>query len=122
MLLQNGAKLIATHCDLVCPTHVGPVPDIGSMLAMFKAGLKIKPVKIFGKPNKEMISHIIKRHNAQARQVVIIGDRIYTDMKLAQRAGCDFICTLSGDTKRADIEASYHQPALIVRNIGEILY
>jgi len=122
VFLQNGADLIATHCDLVCPSLEGPIPDIGSMLAMFETALKIKPLKIFGKPNNEMVSQIIDRHKVVPQDVVLIGDRIYTDMELANRIGCDFICTLSGDTSRNQIEDLATPPALVVPSIGHIIY
>lgn len=121
LLLQKGVDLIATHCDIVCPTPEGPVPDIGSMLALFKAATGKTPIKIFGKPNPEMISHVIERHRLTTEDVVIIGDRLYTDMEMARRTGCSFICVLSGETNREHIEEVKHQPpSLIVENIGEL--
>ncbi|HUW19710.1 MAG TPA: HAD-IIA family hydrolase [Sedimentisphaerales bacterium] len=119
--LQNGSEFLATHCDMVCPTPEGPVPDIGSMLMMFEAALGIKPLKVFGKPNRDMVAYIIEKHNVSAKEIVVIGDRIYTDMELANRLRCDFICVLSGDTKREEIEELTKPPALVVPNIGYIL-
>jgi len=121
LLLQNGVNLIATHCDMVCPTIEGPIPDIGSILALFQAATGKIPVKVFGKPNPEMVSHIMERHHARKEEVIIIGDRLYTDMELARRIGCDFICTLSGETHREDIENIEDHPDLVVRNIGELM-
>lgn len=121
IFLQNGVKLIATHCDIVCPTPEGFIPDVGSMLALFEKATNIKPVMIFGKPNTEMISHIIDKHKVSPKEVAIIGDRIYTDMELANRIGCDFICVLSGETRREQIEELDKPPALVVKNIGNIL-
>jgi len=121
LFLLNKAQLIATHCDVVCPTPEGPVPDAGSMLALFEKATGRQPAKIFGKPNPEMIGHILKKQNASPKDTVIMGDRIYTDMELANRIGCDFVLVLSGETKPADVEKLARKPALIVNNLGEII-
>lgn len=121
ILLQHGVKLIATHCDIVCPSPEGFLPDVGSMLALFEKATKKRPVMIFGKPNAEMISHVINRHKVSPEEVLMIGDRIYTDMELAKRVGCDFICVLSGETQQEDIEKLEQQPALVVKDIGDII-
>jgi HAD superfamily hydrolase (TIGR01450 family) len=121
LYLQAEVPLIATHPDLVCPTPQGPVPDVGAMLALYKKATGIKPVKIFGKPNPEMITHVFKKHNVGPEDVVMIGDRIYTDMELAKRVPCDFILVLSGEAQRSDLENLSHTPALVVDTIGEII-
>ena len=115
--LLNGVPLLATHRDIVCPTLQGPVPDIGSMLALLEKATSKKPLKIFGKPNKEMVQHIIEQHNAKGSDTVIIGDRLYTDMELARRVGSGFVLVLSGETKREDIENSLNWPDLVVKSL-----
>jgi len=121
LLLQKGANLIATHPDVVCPTSEGMIPDIGSMLALFKVATGKIPIKIFGKPNPEMVSHVMKQCNVAAEDVVIIADRLYTDMELSKRIGCNFVCVLSGETRREDIETNKSQPDLIVRDVSELI-
>jgi len=121
LFLQNNVPLIATHPDLVCPTPEGPVPDVGAMLALFDKATGVKPERIFGKPNPEMITHVFKRHNVGPEDAVMIGDRIYTDMELANRVPCDFILVLSGEAKRSDLQNLSYAPALVVNTIGEII-
>ncbi len=121
LFLQENVPLIATHPDLVCPTPQGPVPDVGALLALYEKATGIKPVKIFGKPNPEMITHVFKRHDVGPEDVVMIGDRIYTDLELAKRVPCDFILVLSGEARRTDLEQASHAPDLVVNTIGEII-
>jgi HAD superfamily hydrolase (TIGR01450 family) len=119
--LFNGADLIATHCDVVCPTPEGPVPDIGSILALLEKATGKIPVKIFGKPNPEMVEHVMLRNGVGKEETMIVGDRTYTDMEMAKRIGCDFILVLSGESKREDIEDCSEFPDLSVKDIGELL-
>jgi HAD superfamily hydrolase (TIGR01450 family) len=121
LFLQNKVELIATHCDLVCPTPDGPLPDVGSMLALFEKATGKKPFRIFGKPNPEMIAHVLKRHKVKPQDALMIGDRIYTDMELANRIRCDFILVLSGETQPSEVKELYCKPALVVNTIGEII-
>ncbi|MFC1932897.1 HAD-IIA family hydrolase [Chloroflexota bacterium] len=121
LLLQKGVDLIATHCDVVCPTPEGAIPDIGSMLALLETATGKAPLKIFGKPNPEMVSHVMAHHHVTAEGTVLIGDRLYTDMELARRIGCSFVCVLSGETHRENIAEIEHQPSLIVKNMGELI-
>jgi HAD superfamily hydrolase (TIGR01450 family) len=121
LFLQDNIPLIATHPDLVCPTPQGPVPDVGAMLALYEKATDIKPEKIFGKPNPEMITHVLERHHVGPEDAVMIGDRIYTDMELARRVSCDFILVLSGEAQRSDLQKVSYTPALVVNTIGEII-
>lgn len=121
LFLKDNVPLIATHPDLVCPTPEGPVPDVGAMLALYEKATDVKPERIFGKPNPEMITHVLKKHNLGPEAAVMIGDRIYTDMELAYRVSCDFILVLSGESKRSDLRNVTHTPALVVDTIGEII-
>ena len=121
LFLQNKVPLIATHPDLVCPTPQGPVPDVGAILALYEKATGVKPNRIFGKPNPEMITHVFKRHQVGPETAVMIGDRIYTDMELAKRVPCDFILVLSGEAKKSDLKNVSPAPALVVDTIGEII-
>lgn len=121
LFIQDGVELIATHPDLVCPTPEGFIPDTGSMLALFEKATGKKPLKIFGKPNPEMIAHILKKHNATPQQAVMIGDRIYTDMALARRVSCSSILVLSGETKKEDLERIEEQPTLVVESVADLV-
>lgn len=119
--LSRGIDLIATHCDIVCPTPDGPIPDIGAMLVMFETALNIKPKRVFGKPNADMVAHLIRAHGAVAEEVAIVGDRLYTDFELARSIGSDFILVLSGESKREEVEVLQQQPALIIQSVVDLL-
>ena len=119
--MQHDVRLIATHPDKVCPTPEGPIPDVGAFLALFEEATGLKPWKIFGKPNPEMVTHVLKKHRALPEEALMIGDRLYTDMELAWRVGCDSILVLSGETQKKDLMGLDKIPSLVADNIGEII-
>jgi HAD superfamily hydrolase (TIGR01450 family) len=120
LYMQNGVELLATHCDMVCPTPEGEIPDIGAIMALLEASTGKKAMKIFGKPNKEMVQHVLDKYDIKGYETVFVGDRLYTDMKLAEKIEGDFVLVLSGETKRDMVEDSEFIPDLIVNNVGKI--
>jgi len=119
--LSRGVDLLATHPDIACPTPKGPVPDVGAFLSLFEASIGVTPKRVFGKPNIEMVAHLIRKHRVLADEVVIIGDRLYTDYAMAQNIGADFILVLSGESTREDVERLQNPPSLVIRDVGRLL-
>ncbi|MFW6124400.1 MAG: HAD-IIA family hydrolase [Acidobacteriota bacterium] len=121
LFMLEDIPLLATHPDLVCPTPLGPIPDIGSMLALLEKATGKKALKIFGKPNIEMVLHIMKKHQVTSNEVGMVGDRIYTDMELANRLECDFFLVLSGETSAREAARLKKKPAVVAENVGKII-
>ena len=117
LLNQNpNLKFITTHSDLFCPSSEGPLPDTGSFLALFKKTTGRSPDTDLGKPNSILIDSIIQKYKPE--EIAIVGDRLYTDGLLAQNVGCDFVCVLSGETKRVDLQNVTHFPQLVLKDLG----
>lgn len=119
ILQKNNVKFLATHCDKVCPTELGPIPDAGSILAFLETSTGRKPDTIFGKPNQELLSLVLGKYSC--KEITIVGDRMYTDKVLADKAGIDFILVLSGESTRAIAEKPESGPALILNDLGDLL-
>ncbi len=119
LFIQRGIKFVVTNIDLVCPTENGYIPDTGSICQVIETTSGEKPFKIFGKPYKEMIEPHLEKTNT--KDVVIIGDRIYTDMQLAKNINCDFILVLSGETKMKDLHKVDYDKWMFVNEIGELV-
>ena len=120
-LLRGGAAFVATHPDRVCPTEGGPIPDTGSMIALLRAATGRKPV-VVGKPERRMVSMALRKLGPgyRARDVAIVGDRLYTDIRMGRRAGLTTICVLSGETQRADLKGTRDRPDYVFPSIREL--
>lgn len=121
-LIRKGLPFIATHPDFNCPTPEGPIPDCGSMIALITASTGISP-KIIGKPYPQMIEALQAKYGLENPETVaMVGDRLYTDIKMANAAGILSVLVLSGESQFEDakIAKPEEQPDLIVKNIGEI--
>ena len=119
LLLRGGIEYVATHPDLNCPTLRGPIPDVGSFMALFEAACGRLP-RVIGKPNVEMVSGALGRLGAKAQDVVMVGDRLATDVRMAKDAGIQAFLVLSGVTKREDVAASDVQPDEVFESLREV--
>jgi HAD superfamily hydrolase (TIGR01450 family) len=123
LLLQQSPRLkfLATHGDLVCPTEHGFVPDSGCILSVLEQATRRTPDTVFGKPNPLLLERVTAQY--RPGQMVVVGDRLYTDRQMARNVGCDFICVLSGETTRERIDELSEDefPSLIVKDLGDLL-
>jgi Predicted sugar phosphatases of the HAD superfamily len=121
-LLREGVPLIATHPDINCPTdqRSGYLPDTGAMLELLYASTG-KRAKIIGKPYQEMIDALMTKMHCQKAETAMVGDRVYTDIKMANNAGICGVLVLSGETKLADLEKSEAKPNLIFEGVRELM-
>lgn len=119
--ISKGKRFIATNPDRVCPTDEPTVLiDCGSVCAMLAHATGIAPEAFCGKPEKWMMEGVLLRHSLRAEEVAVVGDRLYTDMTMAQRAGAMSILVLSGETTRTQAERANPRPDLVVENVGEL--
>jgi NagD protein len=119
--IKQSKPFIATHPDWVCPTDQPTVlVDCGSVCAALTAATGVKPEAVLGKPDPCMLTGILKRHNLQPDELAMVGDRIYTDMAMAEKAGAFGVLVLSGEAALKDVETSRINIPLVVKNISEL--
>ncbi len=117
--ISQGLPYIATHPDLVCPTNEPTVlVDCGSICACLTAATGRNPL-VLGKPDPSILLDLCARHGLAPRQLAMVGDRLYTDMAMARKAGALAVLVLSGEATAADLAASQERPDLVVDDVGE---
>jgi len=118
--LHNGVPMVSSHPDMVCPSPDGGLPDTGAYMALFEATTGVRPKHICGKPNKGMILHKIEEIGLQPQNCAMVGDRLYTDIEMAERAGVHGILVLSGEATRDDLGESGLNPSLVVDSVSSL--
>jgi len=123
--MHNGVPMVASHPDMVCPSPDGGLPDTGAYMAMFEATTGVRPIHVCGKPEPGMILHKIEAMGLEPARCAMVGDRLYTDMAMATRAGVKGILVLSGEATEEDVaalpEGAEQCPALIVDSVDDLL-
>lgn len=114
LITKNNIDYIVTHRDLYCPTENGPIPDAGAIALMIEKTTGKKPLKIFGKPDIEVLLNLQEKLHFEKEETIFIGDRLHTDILMANNFGIDSILVLSGETNRYMVENSDIKPTYIL--------
>ena len=95
--IRAGVPFIGTNPDRTFPTPQGQVPGAGSILATIEAATDVAPL-VIGKPNPAMYQFALERMGLLPEEVLVVGDRLETDIAGAQNLGSPCALVLSGVT------------------------
>lgn len=118
--IQRGKLFVATNPDRVCPTDQPTVfVDCGAICAALASATGRGPDVVLGKPDPAMLGGILARHRLQPDQIAMVGDRIYTDIVMAHRAGALGVLVLTGEATAEDARDAEQRPDLVVEKLGD---
>ena len=110
-LLRRGAAFVAANPDFVCPMpNDEALPDCGSICALLTASTGREPLYI-GKPNRSMVDVIAKERQIENGAIACVGDRMYTDIAVAEASGAVSVLVLTGETRWDEIDESRRHKA-----------
>ena len=119
--ISQGRPWIATNPDRVCPTDQPTVlVDCGSICAALTSATGRSPARVLGKPDPAMLGGILQRHGLRAEQLAMVGDRLYTDVEMARRAGAFGVLVLTGETTAEQAALADPTPDLVVSGLDEL--
>lgn len=94
--LENGAKFFAANIDDTCPVDEGEVLDAGSTISALERRTHRKLELHFGKPSEYMFNEIKRHLSADLSQILLIGDRLETDIAMGNKFGIDTALVSTG--------------------------
>ena len=98
------AMLVTTNPDRYCPFPGGRgEPDAAAIVAAIEACTGTKCQVNVGKPDPIMLETIIDLIGPDAKECVMSGDRLYTEIRMAKRAGMPSAVVLTGETTKRDL-------------------
>lgn len=119
ILSENEIPFIATNPDLRCPVSFGFIPDCGSICKMITAATNKEPTYI-GKPEPVMVDFVREKYGFSKDEIVVIGDRLYTDIATGLNAGVTAICVLTGEATPSDVENGKIKPNYTFESVKDI--
>ncbi len=120
-VIKHKAKLLGTQGNKYYLDRNGePVIDTGSFVWMIANAANVTP-KIFGKPSKEYFVQALKRLNLLAKNTVVIGDDIESDIEGALNANIRGILVKTGKGQFFNpLESDIH-PNMVINSFSSIL-
>lgn len=100
---RAGAVVVATGRDRIVPSHDGALPGTGALVAYVEYAAGCEAVAV-GKPQPQAFA-IARERLGGANPVLVVGDRLDSDVAGAASAGLDAALVLTGVATRADLAA-----------------
>jgi HAD superfamily hydrolase (TIGR01450 family) len=118
------AMLVTTNPDRYCPFPGGRgEPDAAAIVAAIEACTGTKCQVNVGKPDPIMLETMIDLIGLDAKECVMSGDRLYTEIQMAKGAGMPSAIVLTGDTTDRDLagESEENLPDYVLERIDQLV-
>jgi len=119
-MVRRGANLIGTNCDIIDRTEDGVAPACGSLILPIEMATGVKPYFV-GKPNPLIMRSAMEKLQFTPQEIVIIGDRMDTDVLAGIEAGIDTVLVLTGVSTLPDLKRFSYRPRYISPSLGHLL-
>jgi 4-nitrophenyl phosphatase len=119
--IQRGARFVGTNGDVTFPAESGDLPGAGAILAAIETATGVRP-DIVGKPGRPMFDLAISRLGLPPDRIVMVGDRLATDILGGRRAGLNTILVQSGIDRVDMIEPDGVRPDAVFDDIGALAF
>ena len=119
--VRAGALFVATNRDPLYPTERGLQPGAGSIVAAVEVASGRKPL-VIGKPEPLLLETAAHAAGGRARDAVMIGDGLGTDLAAARAVGSRSILMMTGVTTPAMLDALPvdQRPTAVAVDAGEL--
>lgn len=118
-MILSGAKLIATNLDPSPKKKGWANLGIKAIVAMIEEATGKKAFSV-GKPSPVMMRAARKALGLEARETIIIGDTMDTDILGGVQLGYSTILTLSGVTKREMVDDYPFKPEMVIDSVADL--
>ncbi len=119
-LVNKGARLIGTNPDLTGPIEGGIAPACRALVAPIEMATG-KQAYFVGKPNPLMMRTGRKMLGCHSAEMVIVGDRMDTDIIAGIESGIDTVLVLTGVSTRESINQFPYRPSYVLDRVGDIV-
>jgi HAD superfamily hydrolase (TIGR01457 family) len=119
MAIRAGVRWVACNVDPTLPTEHGELPGNGALVAALRIATGAEPF-VAGKPGKPLLEEAVASVDGQT--VLVVGDRLDTDIAGAHATGLDSLLVLTGVSTAADVLAApaEQRPTYLAAELGEI--
>ena len=99
LAVAAGALFVASNIDITLPSKRGHQPGNGALVRVIATATGVEPL-VAGKPEPPLHHESVLR--TKAKNPLVVGDRLDTDIEGAHRVGADSLLVLTGVTGPAE--------------------
>jgi HAD superfamily hydrolase (TIGR01450 family) len=120
LAVAAGALFVASNADRTLPGPSGNQPGNGSLLQVIVTATGVQPL-VAGKPEPPLHQESVLR--TKAKNPLVVGDRLDTDIEGAQRVKADSLLVLTGVTgpKEAVLAPPGQRPTYLAEDLAGLL-
>jgi 4-nitrophenyl phosphatase len=121
---HKRARLVATNPDRFCPFPGGRgEPDCAAIIAAIEACTGVRCEVNTGKPNPVMLEASLAGTGVGPRDCIMVGDRLGTDIQMAQLTGAASALVLTGEATADDVAAMAEpdRPDFVLDRVDRLL-
>ena len=119
--LDTGTVYLGTDPDPTFPGPDGhPVPGTGAVLRAITGVTEREPDRVLGKPSDVAIEAALDRLDHDPENILVVGDRLETDIMLGERAGMETALVMTGVTDDATLAASEVKPDHVLDSLADV--
>lgn len=116
--LLRGARFVAANADHSYPTTTGISPGAGALLAALETASQ-RTAEVAGKPEKGLYETAAAK--LPDGPLLMIGDKVETDIAGASALGWDTALVLTGVSTREDAEQASPQPTYLADDLAALV-
>jgi arabinose operon protein AraL len=118
--VDEETVFLATNPDRTCPTEGGEIPDCAGVVGAIEGVTGQDLDRYLGKPAQTAVDAALRALDVPAAHCLMVGDRLETDIRMANRAGMTSVLVLTGVTTRETLARSSIQPDHVLASIADI--
>lgn len=123
--VHKRARLVTTNPDRFCPFPGGRgEPDAAAIVGAIEGCTGVRCEQNVGKPDPFMLEAALARLGLAAAECLLIGDRLTTDIRMANAAGMPSALVLTGETTMEMLTGNPggDRPDWVLNRIDEIVH
>lgn len=120
--VRRGARFVATNRDRAYPAAERLTAGAGAIVAAVAVAAGREPDLVVGKPEPRLFQAAAELAGVAARDAVVIGDNLATDVAAARAVGARSVLMLTGVSTAADVEAAPRdtRPTAVAADAAEL--
>lgn len=119
-LSDDDVAFVGTDPDVVIPAVGRDVPGSGAIINAIAGVAERDPEVVLGKPSDTAREMVLEQLGVPPESILVVGDRLDTDIALGERAGMTTALVKTGVTDDETLAASSITPDHVLDSLGDV--